>query len=512
MNPLAKLNERWQALSQAQKVVSIVIVALLLAALIYFLPVVTKPDYVPLFTGLDVREAGAIVEKLKSMKVDYRLAGQGTTIEVPENQVYEVRVQLASSGALGGGAGFELFDRNKLGVTDFEQRVDYQRALQEELRRTIVQFDGVEQARVHLVIPEKSIFSEKEGVPSASIALRTTPLSKLKPEQVRGIMDLVLGSVEGLTPENVHIVDVSTGEVLSDLIPPENDSGLEQVALNRQQVKRAYEKELEKRVEQMLGRILGPGRAVAMVSVDMDFSQQQSTTTTYGQGSVVSEQVVSESGSGGAAAGGVPGTDANFTGMPTYESGAAAGGENYFHEEVTRNYQLDSKSETVIRPPGDVQRISAAVVVDGNLNTEQVQQIYDIVATATGADPSRGDRIAVSNIPFNTPEIGAEELPEVEPLITVQMKRYLILGGAGLAVLLLIVGTIMLVRALRAWRKRKEEEAIRELMSIKEMEQKEKEEAEDSPYVSEHQQSARQVARKKPEEVAEIIKVWLAED
>jgi len=510
MNSLAKFNERWQALNQVQKVLLMVAITLLLAVLIYFVPMAMKPDYVPLFTGLDEREAGAIVEKLKAMKVDYRLSGQGTTIEVPENQVYEVRVQLASSGALGGGPGFELFDRNKLGVTDFEQRVDYQRALQGELERTIVQFDKVQQARVHLVIPEKSIFSDKEGVPSASIALRTDPLSKLRPEQVRGIMDLVVGSVEDLAPENVHIVDVSTGEVLSDLMPPKSDSGLEQVALNRQQVKRAYEKELEKRVEQMLGRILGPDKAVAMISVDMDSSQQQSTITTYGDRSVVSEQIVSESSSGGVTGGGVPGTDSNFSGVPTYSSGEVVEGEKYAREEVTRNYQLDSKSETVIRPPGEVRRISAAVVVDGSLNTEQVQQIYDIVATATGADSSKGDRIVVSNIPFNTPDFGVEDLPKVEPVKTPQMKRYLILGGAGLSLLLLLIVIIVLIQTVRVRRRRKEEEVMQELVSIKKMEEREKEE--ESPYVSEHQENARQMARKKPEEVAEIIKVWLAED
>ncbi|MCL6559014.1 MAG: flagellar M-ring protein FliF, partial [Firmicutes bacterium] len=218
MNPsalLARLKERWQALSQTHKIITVAVLTGVLIGMIYLGQIAARPSLAPLFTGLDPKEAGAIVEKLKAMKVRYEMADQGKTIMVPEKQVYEARIQLASSGALGNGMGFELFDQSKLGVTDFEQQVVYQRALQEELRRTIVQLEGVEQARVHLVLPQKSVFINDQGTPSASVALKLKPGARLKPEQVQGVSDLIVGSIEGLKTENVHIIDTEAN-VLSD--------------------------------------------------------------------------------------------------------------------------------------------------------------------------------------------------------------------------------------------------------------------------------------------------------
>ncbi|MFZ5650287.1 MAG: flagellar basal-body MS-ring/collar protein FliF [Bacillota bacterium] len=213
---LARFGERWRNLNQTQKVLAILAVVGVLTALTVLSQIVFKTPYAPLFTGLDPKDAGKISEELKKEKIPYRVANQGKTIEVPENAVYETRIKLASSGALySSGVGFELFDQKKFGITEFEQQVGYQRALQEELRRTIVQVEAVEQARVHLVMPKKSLFLNDQTEPSASIALKLKPTAKISGENVRGIVELVAGSVEGLKPENINVIDMQ-GNSLSD--------------------------------------------------------------------------------------------------------------------------------------------------------------------------------------------------------------------------------------------------------------------------------------------------------
>ena len=260
---LVQLEKRWRAFSAAQKAAVVLAGVGLVAALFYLNTLLTQLNYAPLFRGLSPEDAGAIVQKLDGMKVNYRLTDGGGTILVPKKEIYKIRASLAAGGALsGGGIGFELFDKTKLGITDFEQQVNYQRALQEELRRTIVQLAEVEQARVHLVIPQKSVFVEEQQKPSASVALKLKPLERLKPEQVEGIVALVCGAVEGLKPENVHVIDMS-GNVLSDILASTTQV---RTLKNQQDLQRAYERELERRVMQVLEKIFGPGKAVAMVS------------------------------------------------------------------------------------------------------------------------------------------------------------------------------------------------------------------------------------------------------
>ncbi|MEG3069859.1 MAG: flagellar basal-body MS-ring/collar protein FliF [Candidatus Syntrophopropionicum ammoniitolerans] len=218
-NLLARLRERWESLNQSRKVVSVLVVLGVVISVVCLGRIAMQPAYAPLFTGLESKEAGMIAENLKTMKV-YQITDQGKTIMVPERQVYEVRSQLAGSGALSSSIiGFELFDQSKFGQTDFEQQVGYQRALQGELSRTVVQLDGVEQAWVHLVLPEKSVFLSEQGTPSASVALKLESGALLKPEQIQGICDLFVGSVAGLEPDNVHIIDTE-GNILSDNLEP----------------------------------------------------------------------------------------------------------------------------------------------------------------------------------------------------------------------------------------------------------------------------------------------------
>ncbi|MGB9847014.1 MAG: flagellar basal-body MS-ring/collar protein FliF, partial [Desulfotomaculales bacterium] len=328
-NKLARgFQERWGALTRPQKIGAALAAAALLFTVFYLVTILTRPDFAPLFTGLEPRQAGKIAEELKALKVPYRLVDEGKTIVVPASRVYDLRIELASKGVLSeAGPGFELFDQQKFGITDYEQQVNYQRALQEELRRTIVQIEGVEQARVHLVMPKESLFLDKQVTPSASIALKLAPLARLKPEQVQGILDLVVGSVQGLQPENVHIIDMQ-GNVLTDQLSVRDEkAGLTRLSMNQYEIKRTFEKDLETRVNRMLTQILGPGKAVAMVTADLNFDKRKTTTTTVQPGQILSQQTSSEQGSGTAGAAGVPGTDSGLPGSTVPAQGGAGGSQ-----------------------------------------------------------------------------------------------------------------------------------------------------------------------------------------
>ncbi|MBE3587836.1 MAG: flagellar M-ring protein FliF [Thermoanaerobacteraceae bacterium] len=507
MNPkqmLTAFKERWQALPRSRQVLFAAAAAGLLATVVYLGLVIAQPRYAPLFTGLQPKEAGKIAEELKNMKVPYRLEDQGKTITVPEKQVYSTRIQLASKGVLANsGTGFELFDQQKFGVTDFEQQVNYQRALEGELGRTIAGLSEVEQARVHLVLPKESLFLDNQVEPSASILLKLK--SDLKPEQVKGIMDLVVGSVQGMKPENVHIID-SEGNVLSDnLALADERAKLAKLSLDQYQVRRQYEKELETRIQQMLARILGPNKAVAMVTADLDFDQRQTTTTTVQPGQTLSQQTVTESGSG-TGIGGAPGTP---TGLPGQTVPALTGGNSqYQKQQTTTNYQLGSQQQTLVPAPGNLRRLSVAVVLNGNYSAPQVQQVQDMVMAAVGFQQNRGDQINVTAMPFDTSYLDQVQREMARPGLTLaDLKKYwpVAVGAAVLLLGLLLLLFFFIRRRRRMAALEAEEEALpAEVTGLQPL-------PEGAPPPPGARQQVREMAREKPSQVAEILKLWLKE-
>lgn len=505
---VARATEKWRTFSPAQRVALGLAAAGLIAALVYVSVLIGQYRYAPLFSGLGAEEAGMISAKLKDLKVPYRLTDQGTAIQVPRDQVYEVRNQLASSGALStGGMGFELFDKTKLGVTEFEQRVNYQRALQGELQRTIAQLDEVEQARVHLVMPEKTVFAEEQPDPSASVALKLKPLSQLKPEQVRGIVSLVVGSVEGLKPENVHLIDMA-GRILSQ---DADADAMASASVTQQQAKRTYEQELEKRVREMLERVLGPGKAVAMVSADLDFSHQETVVSApEGEGVVVSEQTSREQG-GSAAAIGDRGTDGNLNGQ--YETPEPGGEQGYSREDTTRNYQVGTRQETIIQAPGTLRRLSTAVVVDGDLTPARKQDVEQLVATAVGFNPERGDQVVISAMGFDNSyqeQLAKDDAAAVAAAKKAREQGLLIYTVAAAAVLLLgmVFGLVMFMRR----RRRLAAIAEAETAATAELDLEEGPVKPPPPRKNVEDEKMRELARENPQEVADIIKVWLQDE
>lgn len=507
----ASLKERWQSLTTKQRVAIVLTTVALAISLFYLSTYLLQTKYAPLFSDLEAQEAGAITEKLKSSNIKYQVTNQGRTIEVPEEQVYDLRMQLASEGVLpGSGSGFELFDQTKLAQTDFEQQVVYQRALQDELKRSIQSLESVEQARVHLVLPEKSVFIETEKEASASVVLKLKPLAKLEQAQIKGINDLLMGSVEGLTSDNIHIIDTK-GNPLNDFLKTTSDPQLAANSVIQQQIqlREQIQQDLEKRLKQFLTPVYGPGKAVAMVSVELDFSKAQTTRKEVLPGQVLSEQTDSASGSNGGA-GGPAGTTSQMPGTD-YPGLLAGDGGEYSNDSQITNYQLGEEVTVVDQPPGAIKRISTSVIVDGNVGTVDEQAVQQLVSVAIGYEPERGDEITVQTMPFDTSledVFDDEEQPSGNNL-------YLYMGIAAA----LLIAALVFLYIRRKRRLQEVEEVIpEEPIPVGQLEAEE-EEAERKKTLAEIAAAAakdpandvKAVAKQSPEEVAQIIKLWLKE-
>lgn len=512
---LDKQKQRWQETSQNKKVLIILVSAVILAGLVYLGVTLSRPNYAMLLGDLEPKDAGDIVAQLESEKIPYQLTNQGTTILVPKDKVDSVRLSLASEGLLTGvGNGFELFDKSKFGETDFEQQISYQRALQEELRRTITRVEGVEQARVHLVIPKKSVFLEDEGTASASVVIKLKPRAKLKPEQVKGLNDLIIGSVEGLKSENIHIIDTE-GNVLNDSIKDplgaESTGGFPGTLVERQQqIRRSYEKEMENRVQQMFTKVLGPNKAVAMVTAELDFNQQQTNTTEVIPGQVVSERSVKES-SSNTGGGGVPGSTTQMPGQSI--PGQTNSGENSSTKsDDIKNYQHGTKVESVVQAPGKVMRLSTAVVLDESIKNLDKTQVEQIVTAAIGFNAQRGDQITVSTMTFDRSQFELTDDLEQKAKQQNAEQLYMIIAATAAVALVLLLLVILIVRR----RRKKEEPEITEAEGIPVQEIELEPEDESAPKWEipppvDKQKELKELAQERPSDIASVLKVWLRE-
>jgi flagellar M-ring protein FliF len=404
----AQLKKFWGGLQPLQRVALAGTGVLVLALALYAILWAQTPDYATLFSGLSEQDAAAVVEQLKELKIPYRILQGGTVIQVPQRQVYDARLEMARQGLpKGGTVGFELFDSGQLGnlgMTDFMQRVNFQRALEGELARTIAELEPVAGARVHLVLPQPSLFLAEQREPTASVVLQLKPMAELSREQIRAINHLVASSVEGLKPGNITLVDVQ-GNVLSAAGEEDTVPSTLQASTGQIEVQRAYERDLETRLQTMLDQALGPNHAVVRVSAWFNWDRKEINSETYaplgdGTGVVRSEQTQEETYEGnGTAPGGIPGVDSNSA-IPTYPAQQGTGTSRYSKRNTTRNYELSKVVQTVTQAPGTLQRLSVAVLLDEKLAKGQADRIQAMVATAAGLDTSRGDTISVQTMPF----------------------------------------------------------------------------------------------------------------
>ncbi len=406
-------------------------------------------DYQLLFGNLPASDASAVITRLKEQKIAYRLESGGTAIYIPANKVYEIRLELAGAGLpQGAGVGFEIFDKQSFGMTDFAQKINYQRALQGELGRTISSLAPVEGARVHLAMAAKRLFREQQEKTTASVIVKLVPGHKLNDGQIQGIVNLVSGSVEGLHAGQVSIIDAN-GRVLSKSPQAEMNSPL---SPGLQQYQQSLEKRLENRAQSLLDRALGVGNSLVQITASLDFSQREHLEEAYDpNGSAVrSEQATTEK-SGNSTSGGVPGVDSNLNG-----SSGSKGFNSSNRSDETTNYEVSKTVSKIVESVGSIKTLSVAVLVAdrelpaGEANeatyeprpAEELASIEQMVRSALGISDERGDQIVVLSRPFENDFYDAtapEAPPGADIYSYLPMIKYGLLTVAALLLYFLLV-------------------------------------------------------------------------
>lgn len=399
-----------------------------------------RPVYKTLYANMNSDDAPLVVDKLRTSNVPYRLKDGGSTVEIPQELVYDTRLEMAREGLpKGGGAGFELFDRSSYGMTEFLQDVNYQRALQGELARTISNLNEIEEARVHLTIPKNRLFISEEESAKAAVVIKLRRNADLNRDQIRAIGSLVAGSVKGLTPESVQIVDTS-GRLLSDFLSEEHSPIM--MTQTQFEYQRRIERDLENKLFTILSRALGESGAVAKVTAEIDFSKRETNREEFGTEPVLRSaeniEIISTNTPEGPQ--GVPGVESNLAEPQVLGSNMVS---SYEKTEERSNFEINRTVTQEVKAFGTIKKLSVAVVVDnknvsrtdedGNHITEsvprsqeEINSIRNLVATAVGLDQERGDQVEVSNISFDTSALQQEgvllQREKTVELITVASK------------------------------------------------------------------------------------------
>ena len=453
---LRQLGERFNQLSQGKKVAALSLVALALASLVVMSLWLKSPDYQLLYANLSNEDAGAVVEKLKSQKVPYEITNNGRTIRVASDMIHEVRLQLASEGLPeGSDVGLEIFEDTPLGMTDFIQKLNFQRALQGELTRTINSLDAVSQARVHLVIPKDNLFRKEKPKGKASVTLKIKSGKSLSEGQIQGIVHLVSASVGSIKASDVVIVDLK-----GNLLSGDKESSREaMVSASNFKHKLRVEKELQAKIIKMLEEALGTGNIIAKVSTDLDFEQVERTEEIFDPDSQVvrSENQISESSTGATPPGGIPGVQGL---VPNGEDGTGAAGQAAQRNKSNAlfNYEINKVVKRVSKPVGEITKLSVAVMIDGTFTgdppeykprtQEEMDKYLEIVKSAVGFDQERGDVIKVENIQFDRSQFDEEKeaLAQAE-----QIEMAIEIGKLVVGLIFLILFFTRVIRPIITW-------------------------------------------------------------
>ena len=429
-----------------------------------------QPDYRVLFSNFSDRDGGAIVAELEKMNIPYKFAEGGGAVLVPASHVYDARLKLASQGLpKGGNVGFELMENQKLGSSQFIERVNFQRAMEGELARSIESVASVQAARVHLAMPKDSVFVSEQKAPTASVLLNLHPGRTLDTQQVSAIVHLVASSVPELPVKNVTIVD-QNGNLLSETGKPASINGMDPSQIKYVQ---DLQQSITKRIESIITPIVGPNNVRAEATADVDFSRSEQAVESYKpnqtpEAMVSRSQQTSESTNGGAGAGGVPGALTNqppapatapiTAAAPAAGAGQAASPNTSIRKDATVNYEIDKTIQYVQQGSGGLKRLSVAVVVNYKKTTDkagkvsmkplseaETTQITNLVKEAMGFNQERGDTLNVVNSPFATTEQEAiPELPLWKEPGNIQMAK-----DAGKYLLMAIVLLLLYLRMLK---------------------------------------------------------------
>ena len=430
-----QLIDFWKRLDKRQKILliggSIGITLLLILSIWLY----NQANWGLLYRGLDEQTTGQIVQYLKEQKIPYKVEMDGS-IYVPKDKVPEIRMEIASKGLIGGGGpGFELFDKEEMGLTEFQEKVTYQRALEGELARTIMGIKGIKSARVHLALPKETLFIEEEKPPKASVLIELKPGYQLTSSQIKGIVNLVSGAVPKLDPKNVAVIDANTGK---SLYTPSEE---EELPVTKLAYKEKIEKQLKDKIEEILSGALGYGKAIAQVWVDISFDKENIAEEIYDpEGTaVVSEETEEEQkiskipDEGGEA--GVKGTLLK----KMEATSPQPQGETYSKKRILKNYEVSKKVRNLEISPGSIKKISVAVLVDksvlGENATAKLAWIEELVKGAIGYNPDRGDEVKIQTEEF-------AKIPMPKPSIIDYVSQFykpLLLIGALILLYLFVI-------------------------------------------------------------------------
>ncbi len=469
----------YKGLTTQNKMIIGAVLAVAIAGFVYLLSFSDFTEFDYLYTNISDKDAGDIVEHLKKNKIPYKL-GEGS-IMAPKKDVRQLRLSLAAEGLpRGEGVGFEIFENQKLGTSKYVQELNYKRAMEGELSRTVASLEKVENARVHLVTPKKALFKEDEVPASASVVVRLAGNKELDANEVKSIVHLVSSSVEGLSAKNITIID-SNGNMLSRAMGDEEEQIWGSSPL---EYKNKLERDLASRVEEVVSHVVGLGKVVAKVTVELDFKKEEKTEELFDPDQVVvrSEKRSKENRQNDETinAGGAPGAQAN---LPQNQDGTGQQSSATERDRTMVNYEINKVVRHTVRAAGDVKRVSVAVLVDGSYKPgevaedaeddakpedtyvprtpEELEKIRALVMRVVGYNENRGDEVEVSNVPFET---SALEEYEIEPSFLERYDFIPQLLRYGILLVLAIVLVFFLFKPLVEWViNYHEEERLREL-------------------------------------------------
>lgn len=526
------IKEFWSKLTLNQKVIgSGVVLLVTIMILVMVLNMAPSKPMEVLYTDLTPKDAAAIIEKLDEERITYQLENEGTTILVPSESKYNTRLKLAAENLPQGHAGLELFRETSFGETQMDKKVKYQEALQGELARTIQSLDKVRAANVILAMPEDTLFSDNEQPAKASVVIRTQDSQVLTSREVQGILNLVANSVEGLTTENVVIVD-QYGNMVSDNMLLDNQNITSQVQA-QMLMKRSFEKEKEKAIQTMLDKTLGQDNSVVRVHADLIFDNREQRDERYfhdEDGPFIRSQSITEEASTQTTVNpvGIPGTDTN---IPQYlEVDPNAQGESTYERETSdTNYEIN-RTETVTQfAKGDVNynNLTVSVLVNrsspqqetlGDTEEVRIEKIRSIVASATGLKPNNNDgvsledQISVALIDFYTEP---QPEPAAQSVISQLMQSPLAPVLIALLALLLLVLIILLLRKRSATAEIEELDSQFETVAEEELRLEDLNDKKMTPEERERQRVRQEVDKlieENPEDAAQVLRAWLSED
>ena len=459
MNQLTRI---WKSLSNVQRV-SLILVPILLSAIAAAgLRWKHDADFRTLYSSLTPEDASAVTQKIKEAGIEYRLDETGATVTVPADRLAEARLALAGAGMpRSGRIGFELFDRTNLGASDFTEQVNYQRALEGELERTVATLAEVEQARIHITAGKDSVFLDSRQPAKATVVIKLRNQARIQQSSVTAIANLVASAVDGLSPDAVSIIDDS-GRLLNRPRPTDGDAKAAEVNLDyRQQL----ESELQAKLNGALEPLLGAGKFRTGVNIDCDFTSVDQSEEIYDStnAAMLTSQVTEESTGGGVSAGGQPGTASN---LPSPPPKATTGTAGVVRRTENNSYQPSRTVRHTVNPKGTIRKISTIVLLDHTVRWEGagakakkidvppspdvLKAVHDVVAGIVAFNEPRGDQITVESLPFEStldaePPMLATPVNQKAPAAD-KKQQMILLGGGAVVVAILLGGALFVMR------------------------------------------------------------------